>query len=67
MIHCGYAHISFTNKRSDSNDTIIQMHCNVKSIHVAQLSAQSVHINDQFILPRGTKAHFLLYLLWGCN
>lgn len=60
MIHCGWAHISFIKERTDSNDTIIQIHCNVKSIHVAQLSAQSVYINDQFILPQGTKEHFLL-------
>lgn len=61
MTHCDQAHISFIKERTDSNDTIIQMHCNAKSIHVAQLSLQSVYINDQFILPQGTKEHFLLY------
>lgn len=59
------AHISFK-ERIDGKDTIIQMCCNVKSIHVAQLSAQSVYINDQFILPQGAKEHFFT-LLWAAT
>lgn len=50
MIHCGLAHASFIKERADSNDTIIQMHCDAENICVAQLSAQNVHINDRFIL-----------------